>query len=280
MRNSRTVIVLIASVLIGGLVAYPIDIVNAASGGRFCYSGNPATQDGMICTACHAGGSTPVVSLSGPTRVADFVVDVEASYTSGLFDLDFTLDTPAPATWAVYLILTSPSIQVLPLWTVSLPVISTPITIPISFPYWTFGLTGIWTGLFTAQGAQATDIALFDAGFVGYAGPDGEALRYYLPPERLLELTENPNPDIWIVDVRTSSEYTAGHIATALSFPSTEIAFRLDELPLSVNLILYCETGGRVQNVIENVLEPNGYTRFMNWGGVVSWPYALVAGSD
>lgn len=240
--------------MIGGLTAYPIDTASAID--------DSATADSMLIT------------------IADYVVDVEASYAAGIFDLDFTLGTPAPATWAVYMILTTPSVQIIPLWSVSLPVLSPPITIPISFPYLSFGWAGIWTGLFTAEGAQAMDLAWIDLGYEGYAGPDGEALRYYLLPERLLELTENPDPNIWIIDVRPAAAYAAGHIPTAMSFPSSEIAFRLDELPLDVNLILYCETGGRVQNVIENVLEPNGYTRFMNWGGVTKWPYTLEVGTD
>jgi len=33
------------------------------------YSGNPATRGGQICTACHGGGSSPTVVLSGPPTV-------------------------------------------------------------------------------------------------------------------------------------------------------------------------------------------------------------------
>jgi rhodanese-related sulfurtransferase len=115
--------------------------------------------------------------------------------------------------------------------------------------------------------------------FEGYTGPDGDILLQYLDPAALKVLTENPEPNIFLIDVRPAAAYNAGHIPTALSFPSSEIAGRLAEPPLDdLNnyLIVHCETGGRAQGVITGVLEPNGYTRFMNWGGVYRWPYGLV----
>jgi len=115
--------------------------------------------------------------------------------------------------------------------------------------------------------------------FEGYTGADGDILLAYLDPVALQELTLNPDPAIWIIDVRSAAEFQAGHIPTALSYPSGEIAARLGELPLTQYLIVHCETGIRAQAVITDVLEPNGYTRFMNWGGVIRWPYALETGS-
>jgi len=115
--------------------------------------------------------------------------------------------------------------------------------------------------------------------FEGYVGSDGDILLDYLDPPALKALTENPEPDIFLIDVRPAAAYDGGHIPTALSFPSTEIAGRLTESPLDDKnnyLIVHCETGGRAQQVITGVLEPNGYTRFMNWGGVYRWPYGLV----
>jgi rhodanese-related sulfurtransferase len=97
--------------------------------------------------------------------------------------------------------------------------------------------------------------------FEGYTGPDGDILLQYLDPAALKVLTENPEADKFLIDVRPASAYNAGHIPTALSFPSTEIANRLDEPPLDdLNnyLIVHCETGGRAQGVITGVLEPNG----------------------
>ena len=109
----------------------------------------------------------------------------------------------------------------------------------------------------------------------GYTSSGGIDLDRYMEPESLLVLTQNPDSTIWIIDVRGELAYSNGHIPTAKNFPSGEILDRLDELPKSQNLILYCETGGRAQMVISN-LEKKGYTRMINWGGYTRWPYDLV----
>ena len=110
----------------------------------------------------------------------------------------------------------------------------------------------------------------------GYYGADGELLLEYLPPSALLDLTENPDPQIRIIDVRSLAEYQSGHIPLAESFPANEIESRLNELSIDDYLILHCHTGLRAQAVIIDILEPNSYTRFMNWGGTIHWPYDFV----
>jgi rhodanese-related sulfurtransferase len=133
-------------------------------------------------------------------------------------------------------------------------------------------------GLHALLGAVLLLSAGLGGCFEGYTGPDGDVLLAYLDPAGLQELTQNPDPDMWIIDVRSTLEYQAGHIPTALSYPSPEIASRLGELPLTQYLIVHCQTGGLAQSVITGVLEPNGYTRFMNWGGITRWPYPLETG--
>ena len=68
-------------------------------------------------------------------------------------------------------------------------------------------------------------------GFV--AGEEGEILRDYLDPAALLDLTENPEQDIFIIDVRSAPQYVLGHIPSALNFPSSTIMSRLGEFPLN-----------------------------------------------
>ena len=115
--------------------------------------------------------------------------------------------------------------------------------------------------------------------FEGYVGLEGEVLKKYLSPENLRGLVAKPDDSIWIIDVRPSSAYQKGHIPTAKSFPSSEIFSRLDEIPKDMYLIMYCETGGRAQGVI-NKLEKKGYTRLMNWGGISRWTYEQVEGPE
>jgi len=122
-----------------------------------------------------------------------------------------------------------------------------------------------------------TVLALLVTGcFTGYYSTDGASLEQYLEPEDLRELTENPDSEIWIIDVRPANAYIDGHIPTALSYPSSDIESMLEDFTTDQYLIVYCETGGRAQNVIKQ-LEEHGYTRMLNWGGYTRWPYDLVS---
>ena len=93
----------------------------------------------------------------------------EAYYLGGYLNLSFILSAPEAATWATYLLLTFPTIQIIPLWiaplwTVPLPVVYPPMEIPISFPFPSVWWIGIYTGLFTAEGTQASDFVFVDTG--------------------------------------------------------------------------------------------------------------------
>ena len=50
--------------------------VHATANGKVGYSGNPATNGGETCAACHDGGSMPDVSLIGPTTVLPGVTNL------------------------------------------------------------------------------------------------------------------------------------------------------------------------------------------------------------
>ncbi len=93
---------------------------------------------------------------------ADFLLDLEASYGWGTLNIAFTIRAPEPAIWASFLILTNPTVQVIPLWSVSLPVIDPSLEIPLSFPLPSIGWIGILTVLYTIEGTQASDFVLID----------------------------------------------------------------------------------------------------------------------
>jgi len=96
------------------------------------------------------------------------VLEVEASYEEEThrLSLNYTIRTPVPATWGNYLVLTYPSVQVLPLWTASLPVIDPPYSLPtISFYLPPWGLVGTYTCLFTVEGPQAVTSVWVDTGW-------------------------------------------------------------------------------------------------------------------
>ena len=96
----------------------------------------------------------------------DFTLELDASYATilGKLNLDYTIGTSESATWANYLILTYPSIQVIPLWSFPLPVIDPPIDFPISFPFPQVGMIGIYTGLFTTTGPEDVELVWVDTG--------------------------------------------------------------------------------------------------------------------
>ena len=74
-------------------------------------------------------------------------------------------------------------------------------------------------------------MVLFTGCYLGYVGEGGEPLREYMDPTNLYQLTQNPEPNIFIIDVRIEPFYDSGHIPTALNFPVTEITSRLGEPP-------------------------------------------------
>lgn len=136
----------------------------------------------------------------------------------------------------------------------------------------------IGSGVIVALAAVAVLIYLFviAPSFIGNTGIEGVKLQTYITPEKLKELTENPRDDIWIIDVRPEADWKKGHIPTSKSFSSSVIESRLAEIPKDKYLIIHCETGGRVDSVIRNVLKPHGYTRYINWGGFFRWPYETI----
>ena len=111
----------------------------------------------------------------------------------------------------------------------------------------------------------------------GYIGPDGAPLALLSASGE--PVGAGPESGSEHSSHRRSSPraYVQWHIPTAENYPSSEIAGRLDELPLDECYIVMCETGPRAQAVIVNVLEPNGYRCFMNYGASIRWPYGFVS---
>ena len=94
-----------------------------------------------------------------------FTLELDASYDAGSLNLTYTVSTSEPAMWTNFAVLTYPEIQVVPLWTVPLPVIDPPVVFPIAFPFPSLGWVGIYTGLFTAAGPQAVELVWVDTGW-------------------------------------------------------------------------------------------------------------------
>ena len=81
----------------------------------------------------------------------------------------------------------------------------------------------------------------------------------------------NSNKDYLLLDVRSIEEYEKFHIDEAKNIMLSEIINRLDELPKSRPIIVYCDTGDR-SKLAANILVKNGFTEVYNMeGGILSW---------
>ncbi len=122
----------------------------SVEGGRSRGAGLPHPQGGR---AVFKG---PGEVAADPDCALDWLLELDGSYSGGILSLNYTLTLPESATWSNYLILISPSVQVIPLFSVPLPLIPIEFSLPLAFPFPSLGQIGIYSGLFTAGGAEAT----------------------------------------------------------------------------------------------------------------------------
>lgn len=104
-------------------------------------------------------------------------------------------------------------------------------------------------------------------------------LEAYLDPDRLLELIHDPPEDFYLVDVRTEREYRSGHIPGAILIPYREIGVNPPTEDRDALIIVYCRTGGRSASA-DDALRDAGFTRVLDWGGIIDWPHETVSGSS
>lgn len=84
-----------------------------------------------------------------------------------------------------------------------------------------------------------------------------------------------------IVDVRRADEFVAGHIPGAINVPNEEIGPEAPgALPDRDQLILlYCRSGNRSKQASEK-LAALGYTRVVEFGGILDWKGEIVTDSE
>jgi len=79
--------------------------------------------------------------------------------------------------------------------------------------------------------------------------------------------------DVIILDVRESSEYSAGHIRDSIHIPIGSLSKRIGELDKHKNkkILAYCRSGNR-SNGACRLLSKQGFENVNNMaGGVISW---------
>ena len=129
-----------------------------ACGGSDCDDGDPGVNPGAteICSGGVDEDCDGLIDAADPDCALDWLLELDGSYSGGILSLNYTLTLPESATWSNYLILISPSVQVIPLFSVPLPLIPIEFSLPLAFPFPSLGQIGIYSGLFTAGGAEAT----------------------------------------------------------------------------------------------------------------------------
>jgi rhodanese-related sulfurtransferase len=93
--------------------------------------------------------------------------------------------------------------------------------------------------------------------------------------QEALDLIEenDGNPGFIILDVRTASEFQAGHIEDALSIDVNLLSFseELGQLDRSVTYLVYCRSGNRSRTALA-IMEDLGFTRIYHLtNGITEW---------
>ena len=80
-----------------------------------------------------------------------------------------------------------------------------------------------------------------------------------------------------LLDVREQEEFEEGHIEDAILIPVNQITeLAPDLIPDKGTLILvYCRSGRRSLDASQQLVDL-GYTRVVEFGGIIDWPYEIV----
>jgi len=80
-----------------------------------------------------------------------------------------------------------------------------------------------------------------------------------------------------VLDVRTQSEYDSGHIKNAVLLDSIDVSAKAASvLPdKKAAILVYCRSGNRSAASSKLLIEM-GYTKVMDFGGIIDWPYDIV----
>ena len=98
---------------------------------------------------------------------------------------------------------------------------------------------------------------------------------HYKDPRGLYDLIAGELEPYLLVDVRAASEYTSGHIPTALNIPHDAMAQYPPTTDKSALIIVYCQSGGRSAKTAETLVGM-GYRRVVDFGSIARWEEDLI----
>lgn len=112
--------------------------------------------------------------------------------------------------------------------------------------------------------------------------PAGMAEAYYrqITQEEAQRILDE-EADFILLDVRTEEEYDEGHIPGAINIDNEDIGTdELPDLPDKDRMILvYCRSGRRSKEAAEK-LAALGYTRVLEFGGIMTWEGEIISTAD
>jgi rhodanese-related sulfurtransferase len=89
-----------------------------------------------------------------------------------------------------------------------------------------------------------------------------------------LAATRLMNDGAFVVDVRESAEFSAGHLTNAKHIPVGDIDKRIGDIPSGKPVLVYCATGTR-SGKAASVLKKAGRDQIFNLGGgIAAWKQA------
>ena len=109
--------------------------------------------------------------------------------------------------------------------------------------------------------------------------PEYALVRDYTDPRQLAVLLAERLEPYVLVDVRTPSEYSSGHMPTAINIPYGKIAASPPTADTSALVIVYCASGGRAA-LATKTLQGLGYTRVVDFGAIGRWKGQVRQGED
>lgn len=88
-------------------------------------------------------------------------------------------------------------------------------------------------------------------------------------------LSRNKDAGALIVDVRTTEEWEAGHVAGAAHFSLEERMFQnqIPNVPKDTEMYLYCRSGNRTAQA-KQILDQAGFTNVTDLGAMTDWQVA------
>lgn len=74
----------------------------------------------------------------------------------------------------------------------------------------------------------------------------------------------------YLIDVRESDEWQAGHAPEAVHLPLSELVGRMEEVPADRDVYVICKVGGRSEQAVR-YLNQSGRTTVNVAGGMLAW---------